>query len=300
MKILILGKNGQLGWELDHIFQDKTDVISLDYPDVDLADPDLLLSMIGTIKPEIIINAGAYTAVDQAEIEIDKVFAVNAIGPGILAEIAKSMGSVLIHYSTDYVFDGSNGPYKETDMAVPINQYGLSKLEGEGRIRAVDGTYLILRTSWVYDMKSDNFVNKVMKWAREKEIMRIVDDQISNPTLARELAIATCSLISLAGEGFQSWFNERKGIYHLAGDGFISRFGWAQKILDLDPAKDQHLVRTMIPVSSESFPTPAKRPLFSALVCMKFTDTFGFHLPRWEKSLGLAFKSSSIDFNKTK
>ncbi|MFC2064823.1 dTDP-4-dehydrorhamnose reductase [Chloroflexota bacterium] len=294
MKILIIGKNGQLGWELNQLLRSKTDLVALDFPDIDLNDPDNLCHNIEQIKPAIIINAGAYTAVDEAEIENKKAFSINGRGPGILAELARSLDAVLIHYSTDYVFDGLDGPYVETDLPSPINEYGKSKLKGENEICSVDGTYLILRTSWVYNMKSDNFVTRVMKWAREKETMKIVDDQISNPTFARELAIGTDSLISLAGKDYRSWFNDNKGLYHLAGNGFISRFGWVKKIIELDPDKDKHLVSNLIPVSSTSFPTPAKRPLFSALDCQKFFATFGFQLPKWEQSLNWALRSSKI------
>jgi len=295
MKILILGKNGQLGWELNRLLKSKSDLVALDYPVIDLSDPDNLRKNIYEIKPGIIINAGAYTAVDEAEKEIELSSAINGRGPGILAELARELDAVLIHYSTDYVFNGMNGPYSETDDASPINQYGRSKLQGEKEISSVDGTYIIFRTSWVYDLRNTNFVTRVMRWAREKETLQIVDDQVSNPTLAYDLAKATVSLIELAGDDFHDWFAGKKGIYHLAGDGFTSRFDWAEKIIQLDPHKELQIVKKILPVKSITFPTPAERPLFSALDCTKFLHTFGFKLPSWQQSLKMALE---IKFNR--
>ena len=293
MRILLLGKNGQLGSELNKLLRSELDFIALDFPIIDLGDADNLHKNFEHIKPEIIINAGAYTAVDKAEQEIDKAYSINAKGPGVLAELCRKHKAILIHYSTDYVFDGKNGPYVETDEVSPLNEYGKSKLAGEKEIQSIGGDYIILRTSWVYNMKNNNFVTKVLQWARDKETIKIVDDQVSNPTLAFDLAQATVTLLQMAGEDYQKWFEEKKGLYHLAGDGFISRFGWAKKILELDPQQDQQIVKKILPVSSSLFSTPAGRPMFSALDCSKFLKTFGFKLPEWQRSLGFAMKTLS-------
>jgi len=206
----------------------------------------------------------------------------------VLAEEARKLNALLLHYSTDYVFDGGKGaPYMETDSPHPLNVYGESKLAGEQAIQSINGNYLILRTAWVYSLRRDSFVTKALQWARQTETLRIVDDQVSNPTWARMLAEITAQLLSRAGDDFLPWLEERKGLYHLAGEGYASRYEWTQEILKLDPKYFEQVVRELLPAVTAEFPTPAKRPLFSALNCLKFIECFKLQFPDWHKSLNL-------------
>jgi dTDP-4-dehydrorhamnose reductase len=290
--ILLLGKYGQLGWELHRSLSPLGEITAVDYPEINLLEFDSLVSLIRRLRPKIIINSTAYTAVDQAEIEAEVAGAINGMAPGKLAELAKENKSVLIHYSTDYVFDGSKGsPYSESDLPNPLGVYGSSKLAGERAIEEVDPAYLTFRTSWVYSLRRDSFVTKVLTWARTQSELRIVDDQVSNPTWCRTLAGATALLIAKAGENPAGWVNERRGLYHLAGDGFASRLEWAQNILDFDPQQEQQVVASIEAAKTADYPTPAERPLFSALNCDKFTDTFSLRLPKWQHALKLAMAS---------
>lgn len=290
--ILLLGKFGQLGWELHRSLAPLREVVAIDYPDINLLELDSLVQIIRRMHPEIIINATAYTAVDQAEIESEVAGAINATAPGKLAELAKENKSALIHYSTDYVFDGLKGsPYLENDTPNPLGIYGSSKLAGERAIAEVDAATLVFRTSWVYSLRRDSFVIKVLDWARTQSELRIVDDQVSNPTWCRMLAEATALLLAKSGNNPAAWINERRGLYHLAGDGFASRLEWAKLILDYDPQRDQQVVSSLEPAKTSDYPTPAKRPLFSALNCEKFTDTFSIRLPKWQDALELAMAS---------
>jgi dTDP-4-dehydrorhamnose reductase len=291
MKILLLGYTGQLGWELNRTLQPLGTVIALDYPEFNIADSAIIRKTMQECHPDVIINATAYTAVDKAESESELAKAINGLGPGVLAEEARKLNAALIHYSTDYVFDGKKDiPYVETNPPYPINLYGESKLAGEQAIQSTDGVYLILRTAWMYSLRRNSFVSKVLGWARENETLRIVDDQISNPTWARMLAEVTALLLARAGDNFIPWLVERKGLYHLAGDGFTSRFEWAKQILALDPNPGEQIIRTLLPAGTDEFPTPARRPLFSAIDCGKFKNTFGLQLPDWKKSLELALQ----------
>jgi dTDP-4-dehydrorhamnose reductase len=288
-KILQIGTNGQVGWELLRTCSPLGELIGLDYPAVDLSDNAGLRELIRNTKPDIIINAAAYTNVDKAEIEPDLARAINAIGPGVLAEEAKKINAVLVHYSTDYVFDGTKGtPYIETDVTNPLNIYGQTKLEGEEAIQSVGGAYLILRTSWVYSMRQGGFVTKVLQWAREQDTLRVVDDQISSPTWARKLAEATALVLAQGWDDPAGYISEKAGLYHLAGSGACSRYEWAQAILELDPKKSEQKVRQLLPAKSSQFPTPAERPLVSVLDSRKFAQIFGLRLPEWRESLQLA------------
>ena len=304
MRILLFGKNGQLGWELCRSLAPLGPVEACDLQVmeignlVDFTDPDDLRRVIRTCQPQVIVNAAAYTAVDKAESEAEIAMAVNGVAPGIIAEEAASSGAALIHYSTDYVFDGTKGSaYLESDVPAPLNVYGRSKLAGEQAIIQVDGSYLILRTSWVYSLRRDSFVTKVLKWSREQPVLRIVSDQVGNPTWSRMLAEATSHLVAMGGSHLSEWIDARKGIYHLAGNGCASRFEWAQEILRLEIArKGQDNAETWLqcelqPALTSEFPTPARRPLFSALNCQLFAQTFGLCLPDWQIGLQLAMET---------
>lgn len=294
MKILLFGKNGQLGQEFQKIIPQLGEVTCLDQGDVDLSDIQALQKALSELKPNLIINASAYTAVDRAETEAEKVMRINALAPGAMAEWARKSQAVFIHYSTDYVFDGMKGsPYIESDQTNPLNVYGKSKLAGEAAIAQAGEAYLILRTSWVYSLGASSFVGKVLEWARKNKTLKLVSDQISNPTWARELAEATFSLVSTHRDNLQDVMKERRGLYHLAGSGFTSRYEWAKQILIYDPKRTEQLVQTIEPVSSSEFPTLAVRPLFSALNCEKFTKTFGLRLPNWDEALQKAMSENS-------
>jgi len=292
-KILQIGTNGQVGWELLRTCSPLGELIGLDYPAVDLSDSAGLRELVRNTKPDIIINAAAYTNVDKAEIEPELARAINAIGPGVLAEEAKKINAVFVHYSTDYVFDGTKGsPYIETDITNPLNVYGKTKLEGEQAIQAVGGAYLILRTSWVYSMRQGGFVTKVLQWAREQEVLRVVDDQISGPTWARLLAEVTALILAQGRDDPAGYIRQKAGLYHLAGSGSSSRFEWAQEILELDPQKSEQKARELLPAKSSEFPTPATRPMVSVLSNDKLEQVFGLRMPRWQEGLQLTMESS--------
>jgi len=291
MRILLIGKNGQLGWELQRCLSPLGELQALDYPEIDLAQPESLREVIHAARPEVIVNAAAYTAVDRAESERELAFAINATSPGVMAEEAKHLGALLIHYSTDYVFDGTKGAsYVESDQPDPLNVYGQSKLAGEQALQAVDGAYLILRTAWVYSLRRDSFVTKVLGWARTQETLRVVDDQISSPTWARMLAEYTGLILARGLEYIQS----RTGLYHLAGKGAVSRFDWARAILELDPQREQQACKALRAASTSEFPTPAQRPLFSALDCVRFEETFKLNVPEWKSGLQLAMQELPV------
>jgi dTDP-4-dehydrorhamnose reductase len=293
MNILLLGKYGQLGWELRRALAPAGHVIALDYPEIDLLQEGNVRKIVRTYHPEVIINATAYTAVDKAESEPEIAMAINARAPGLLAEEALRLGALLIHYSTDYVFDGNKGSeYLESDSPNPLGVYGQSKLDGERFIQAVGGDTLILRTSWVYSLRRESFVTKVLQWSRQQPVLRLVSDQVSNPTWARMLAEATTLLLVKGGESWREWLGERRGLYHLAGSGYASRLEWAQAILRLDPKQAEQVVQQIQPALTADFPTPAQRPLFSALNCDLFPRTFGLSLPPWDDALALAMENN--------
>lgn len=297
MRILLLGKTGQLGWELRRTLAPLGEVTALDYPEIDISRPDSIRETLRQTRPEVIFNATAYTAVDRAESEPDIAFAINGQAPGILADEAHRLGAALIHYSTDYVFDGSKGsPYTENDEPHPLNVYGRSKLAGEEAIAASGAAAITLRTAWVYSTRRDSFVTKTLQWARQNRTLRLVTDQISNPTWARMLAETSAHLLLLAPQGlfapaaFTGWLGEHCGVYHLAGSGWASRKEWAEAVLRCDPNPAEQVVREILPATTAEFPAPAGRPLFSALDCSRFTETFGLRLPPWEETLKLAME----------
>ncbi|NLE93174.1 MAG: dTDP-4-dehydrorhamnose reductase [Chloroflexi bacterium] len=284
-KILQIGKIGQLGWELLRTCAPLGEVVALDYPEVDLSDSRGLRELVQSVKPDIIINAAAYTNVDKAESEPERARAINATGPGVLAEEAKKLNAVLVHYSTDYVFDGTKGsPYVETDQPNPLNVYGQTKLEGEQAIAASGCVNLVMRTSWVYSMRQGGFVTKVLQWARTQEVMRVVDDQISSPTSARMLAEITALILAQGREDVFGYLSEKGGLYHCAGAGSCSRYEWAKAILDLDPRKQEQVVKELLPAKSSEFPVPAKRPMVSVLCCDKLEQIFHLYLAPYKTS----------------
>ncbi len=284
MKILLLGARGQLGTELQSTLFPLGEIAAYDIHNLDLENTKDVRETIRTINPDVIVNASAYTAVDQAESEPEKAFRINSEIPALFAEEVARLNAFLFHYSTDYVFDGSKiTPYNESDDPNPLGVYGKSKLAGENAIRSGNAKYLILRTSWVYSRNRNSFVTKVLEWSRKQEVLRVVSDQVSNPTRARTLAEVTARLF---GKGLDCLI-EHSGLYHVAGIGYTSRLEWARKILELDPNKQEQKVREILPALTSEFPTPAQRPLFSALDCSLFESTFEINLPHWEEDLRL-------------
>jgi dTDP-4-dehydrorhamnose reductase len=286
--ILLLGKNGQLGWELQRTLAPLGKMIALDYPDIDFTKTNQLEALISEQKPDLIVNAAAYTEVDRAEREVETARLVNGIAPGILAAAARRLNAVFVHYSTDYVFDGAkNQPYLEEDVPHPLGVYGQSKLEGEQAVKQVGEAFFIFRTCWVYSMRQGGFVNKVLQWSRQKKSLRLVTDQVSNPTWCRMLAETTANVIAMGRSDLTNWAKQNGGLFHLAGRGYTSRFEWAKLILELDPKRQEQIVEELLPAQTIEFPAPAERPLFSALDCSLFERTFDIALPQWDTAMRL-------------
>ena len=283
MKILITGAHGQVGWELQRTLAPLGEVLALGHTQLDLANPDAIRQVLRHAAPDLIVNAAAYTAVDRAEQETDLAQAVNGEAPGILAEEALRLNAALVHYSTDYVFDGSKGaPYEEIDATHPQSVYGTSKLAGEKALAAVNCAHLILRTSWVYGARGKNFLLTMQRLAREREELRVVDDQLGAPTWSRMLAEATVSIVSqcLHKGTVADRLRDRGGLYHLSAGGQTSWFGFAGAIVQ--PAEKPP---RMTPISTAEYPLPAVRPAYSVLSNDKIARHFGIRLPDWRHSL---------------
>ena len=287
-RILVSGRNGQVGHELRRTLSTLGEVIALGRDELDLSNPDQIRTQIQTIKPDFIVNAAAYTAVDAAESNADTAMQINGTAPGIIAEEAKKIGAAAIHYSTDYVFDGSKTtPYVETDSPNPIGVYGKTKLAGEQAIQAVDLPHLILRTSWVYGRYGKNFYNTILRLAYEREELGIVADQIGCPTWSRTIAETTAQLIAQQLGGTGPHFNECSGIYNLVSKGETSWHGFAKLFLELDPNKSQQKLKTLNAIGTDDYPTPAKRPAYSVMSTEKLERTFKLCMPQWQQSVEL-------------
>src|SRR5688572_30739222 len=229
-RVLLAGRGGQLGWELQRALAPLGGLLALDRAGMDLADPDSIHRAIADARPEVIVNAAAYTAVDKAESEPESAMRVNGVAPGIIAEEAARIGALVVHYSTDYVFDGAkDAPYREDDPAAPLSVYGRTKLAGEEAVRAAGGPHLIFRTSWVYAARGSNFLLTMLKLARERRELRIVDDQVGAPTWARSIAELTAQALGVDGAG-PGPARQRSGTYHLAAAGAVSWYGFAHAI----------------------------------------------------------------------
>ncbi|MDX1435789.1 MAG: dTDP-4-dehydrorhamnose reductase [Anaerolineales bacterium] len=292
MNIFLTGKNGQLGSELQRTLAPLGTIHASDIEDMDFRDLPRLRDFVRELKPDAIVNASAYTAVDRAESQAEIAQDVNGSAPGVMAEEARRLRAAFIHFSTDYVFDGSKGsPYIETDPPNPLGVYGSSKLAGEQATQAAGGAYLIFRTSWVYSTDKPSFVTKLLGWARQHETLRIVDDQTSNPTWCRTLAEIVAQLLEDAGPDAPAWIKERRGLYHLAAEGAVSRYTWAKAILANAPRTEELAAREILPAKSTDFPTPAARPVNSSLDCGLFDATFGIPRPGWEEALRRALQS---------
>lgn len=281
--ILLIGKNGQVGWELQRALAPLGNVVATGSLELNLADPDSIRKNVREVRPDLIVNAGAYTAVDRAESEPEIAMKINGIAPGILAEEAARLGALLVHYSTDYVFDGKkNAPYLEDDIPNPLSVYGKTKLAGEEAIRNCRAKHLIFRTSWVYGMRGHNFLLTISRLAKERNEIRVIDDQIGSPTWSRMIGEAT----SLALVQFRE---ESGGTYHLTSSGATSWYGFTQAILE-----NSHLEKEpeLLPIPTEAYPLPAPRPRNSRLSNEKLHSAFGISLPDWRSCLALCMEKT--------
>lgn len=282
-KILLLGKNGQVGWELQRTLAPLGQVWALDYPEIDFAEGAALRKLVLEHRPQIIVNACAYTAVDKAESEPERAMLINGLAPGVLAEAAKQIGALLVHYSTDYVYDGTKRtPYLETDATNPLSTYGRTKLAGDQAIQAVGCDHLIFRLCWVYGARGQNFMLTMMRLARERETLRVVADQIGSPTWSRMIAEATA--LTLKQTFSSGSARDLSGVYHLRAGGETNWQEFASRIIELMPHAERKC-KAVEAITTADYPTPAKRPAYSIMSCEKLRRTFGIELPNWEHSL---------------
>jgi dTDP-4-dehydrorhamnose reductase len=293
MRILLTGKTGQVGYELERRLQGLGEIIALGRGQMDLRDLNQLREVIRAVKPALIINPAAYTAVDKAESEPGIAMRVNAEAPAVMAAEARRLGAAMIHYSTDYVLDGTKTtPYTEEDPPNPKSVYGRTKLAGEHAIQAAGIPYLILRTSWVYGIRGENFLLTVLRLAKERDELRIVVDQHGAPTWCRTIADVTAQILAQARTALdrRQWWQEKRGIYGLTARGQTTWHGFAQAILaHAALAKTP----TLVPISTQDYPMPAERPRYSVLSCDKLEQAFGLTPPRWMQGLDLCMQRPS-------
>lgn len=308
-RILLIGNTGQVGRELAPLLGRIGELTALDRSQLDLGKPDDIRAMIRKLRPDLIVNAAAYTAVDRAESEPEAARNINAIAPAVMAEEAKNLGALLVHYSTDYVFDGTKPtPYTEDDPPNPLSVYGRTKREGEQAIEQMGPAYLIFRTAWVYAREGRNFLLTVLKLATEKEELRIVRDQRGAPTSSAEIAAATANVLSqICSLPYDRLSRSRiTGIYNMTAGGETTWYDFARLILELaarEPAGDWFraatadrplIARRMVPIATAEFPTPARRPAYSVLGNRKLKETFGISLPDWETQLRAVFSGERV------
>ena len=293
MKILLFGKGGQVGWELQRALSVLGDVVALDFDSTgycgDFSNLPGLAETVRRLQPQVIVNAAAHTAVDKAETESDLARTLNALAPQVLAQEAKQLGAWLVHYSTDYVFNGSGDkPWKETDTPVPLSVYGQTKLEGEQLIQASGCQHLIFRTSWVYAARGGNFAKTMLRLAKERERLNVIDDQIGAPTGADLLADVTAHAIRHVLPLLRHNFLTLPGIYHVAAAGHTSWHGYAKFVLEAAHKAGVALKATpdhVDPIPTSAYPTPARRPHNSRLDTSLLQNTFGLHLPPWQQGV---------------
>lgn len=298
MRILLTGKNGQVGWELQRTLATLGNVIALGQAEMDLANPAMIVKTLRDVKPELIVNAAAYTAVDQAESEPDLAMAINGTAPGIIAQEAKRLGAVLIHYSTDYVFDGTKStPYTEQDHPNPINAYGRSKLAGEQAIQAVDVPHLIFRTSWVYGARGKNFLLTIQRLARERPLLRVIEDQFGAPTWCRLLAEATANVVAQDRGDLAGYIQQHRGIYHMTCAGQTSWYGFARAILD-HLGKQADSAPELQAILSRDYTAEATRPAHSILNNARLAQAFGIAMSDWTVALKGALAEDRFDGKK--
>lgn len=281
--ILVIGKHGQVGWELRRTLAPVGRLVRVDFPEIDLTDAASIRNWVRDTTPVVIVNAAAYTAVDKAESEPERCHQINAVAPAILAEEARKLGALLVHYSTDYIFDGTKtAPYVEDDPPNPLSAYGRAKLAGEQAVRDADVHHLLFRLCWVYGARGQNFLLTMQRLARERETLRVVRDQVGCPTGSRWVAEATALALQqvLAAPDAAAL----RGVYHLAASGQTSWHGFASRIVELLPASERKC-RAVEAIATAEYPTPARRPANSVLDCGKLQRAFGLRLPDWEEGL---------------
>ena len=287
MRILLTGKNGQVGRELNKILTLFGEVTATGRDEMDLSNPNQIRQIMNQVKPELIINAGAYTAVDKAESEPDLAKAINSIAPKILAEEAMNQSALLIHYSTDYTYSGemAKRPYLESDSPSPKSVYGLTKLEGDRAIKQSGASYLIFKTGWVYSKNGSSFLSKILQLAKERAELRIVNDQIGTPTWCRSISDITGEIIKQIIEkkgSLAQVSSSISGMYHMTCGGQTTWYEFTRAILELTrPEK----VPNLLAISTKEYPTPATRPLYSVLSNAKLKKSFGVTLPYWKDAL---------------
>jgi dTDP-4-dehydrorhamnose reductase len=293
-RILVTGGSGQVGEALRRTLASLGEIAAPSSAELDLTDADSIRKAMKTLQPRWVVNAGAHTAVDKAESEPERAMAINATAPAVFADEAKKIGAAVLHYSTDYVFDGSRaGPYVETDATGPLNEYGRSKLAGEMALSSSGAGHIVFRTSWVYGATGNNFVKSMLRLSREREHLRIVGDQHGGPTWSYELARMTAHVIEqlegVIAQGrcsLQEAVLPVSGIYHATGSGTTTWYGFAaQAIAELQKLQPGSKLASVEPISTAEYPTPAKRPMNSALDCGKLERVFGWRMPQWQDSL---------------
>jgi len=295
-RILVTGASGQVGGALVHALGGLGEMIAPVRAEMDLADAGSIRRAMRELRPRWVVNAGAYTAVDKAESEMEQARAINAIAPGLLGEEASAIGAAVVHFSTDYVFDGSKAsPYVETDATGPLNIYGLTKLEGEHALAASGAAHLIFRTSWVYGATGKNFVKSILRMARERGVLRIVADQHGAPTRSEELARMTAHVIAqLEAKAVEDkaalseTVSAVNGVYHATGMGETTWYGFAEAIVnEAQRLEPEARLAKVLAIPTAEYPTPARRPANSRLDCTKLERTFGWRMPEWRESAGL-------------
>lgn len=299
MRIAITGKDGQLGWELCRTLAPLGEILALGRSELDLAKPDQAAGVVRDLRPDLIVNAAAYTQVDKAEEESAVAQAINARAPGVLAEEAKRIGARLIHYSTDYVFDGlKRHPYEESDATLPINCYGRSKLAGEQAVAAVGGSHLILRTSWIYGARGRNFMRTILSLARQHKELRVVSDQLGVPNWSRTIAETTRRVVARWNSRSRESAAEVSGVFHLSAVGETNWFEFARAIVDEHrriggkQASDRIALERIVPIASSEYPTVAKRPGYSVLSSRRLSEVFAVECSDWREQLSLALQDS--------
>ena len=292
MKILLFGKNGQVGWELNRSLQPLGEVVALGRDQADFSNPESLRKHVREINPDVVVNAVAYTAVDKAEADEELAKIINGVAPSILAEEVLKIDALLVHYSTDYVFDGTkNTPYAETDEPNPVNAYGRTKLAGEVAIQSSGCDYLIFRTSWVYASRGHNFLLTILKLAKERDELSIVADQVGSPTSARLISETTILCLQQAIKEKQAG-RFSSDLYHLTTSNYTSWHGFAEEIVNAasNAVSLQLKVKNIKAISTADYPTPASRPINSQLALNNLKKAFGIEMPDWKKALELCIE----------
>lgn len=288
MRIVVTGVNGQVGWELLRTLQPLGDVISCKRQDVDLSSQASIQKFLDEVKPHLIVNPAAYTAVDNAEDDEATAYAVNALAPAAMAEWAQKHKASLVHFSTDYVFPGNaTQAYLEDAPTGPLGIYGKTKLQGEKFVEEIGGSFVIFRASWVYAPRGKNFFLTMLRLAKEREQLRVVGDQVGCPSSARLLAETVSNVVAKGGEDVFTWLKEKKGVYHLASDDFTSWHGFASEIISEARLYSEIACKKIVPIRTDEYPVKAKRPAYSVLNATKAKEKLGVQMPSWKTQLKL-------------